>query len=135
MSSEEIKSIALVAPWLHNREIVNETYGGKEVVQNLIQTSRQAEAQYETTGEISTVPAASNEDENAVMYQAPYYTESDRGAIPEYVNEFNLASWSGWLTYDAVAIADDLEDPILIVYSEAIAIASEAIVEHFEQTL
>ena len=172
VQSEEIKSIALVAPWLHDREIVNETYGGEEVVQNLIQTSREAEAQYEATGEISTVPAASTENENAVMYQAPYYTEANRGAIPEYENEFNLASWEGWLTYDAVAIADDLNDPVLIVHSEAAAIpqgakefysrlpgekeqlwldgvsqfdfydspeaiatASKAIVEHFEQTL
>ena len=170
--SENIKSIALVAPWLHNREIVNETYGGEEAVQNLIQTSREAEAQYEQTGEISTVPAASTENENAVMYQAPYYTESDRGDIPEYGNEFNLASWEGWLTYDAVSIADELNKPVQIVHSEAaaipqgaeefysrlpgekeqlwldgvsqfdfydspeaISIASEAIVEHFEQTL
>lgn len=30
-------------------------------------------------------------------------TLTDLG-IPEYVNGFNLASWEGWLTYDAVAI-------------------------------
>ena len=172
VQSEDIKSIALVAPWLHDREIVNETYGGEEAVQNLIQTSREAEAKYEETGEISTVPAASSTNENAVMYQAPYYTEPDRGAIPEYVNEFNVASWEGWLTYDAVAIADNLNDPVLIVHSEeaaipqgakefysrvpgekeqmwlegvtqfdfydspdAIATASEAVTEYFEQTL
>ena len=170
--SENIKSIALVAPWLHNSEIVNETYGGEEVVQNLIQTSREAEAQYEQTGEISTVPAASTENENAVMYQAPYYTESDRGDIPEYGNEFNVASWEGWLTYDAVSIADELNKPVQIVHSqeaaipqgasefynrlpgekeqlwldgvtqfdfydspEAVANASEAVAQHFEQTL
>ena len=43
VQSENIKSIALVAPWLHDREIVNETYGGEEAVQNLIQTSREAQ--------------------------------------------------------------------------------------------
>jgi len=32
---------------------------------------------------ISLVPAASNTDKNAVMQQAPYYTDRDRGAIPE----------------------------------------------------
>ena len=126
VQSENIQSIALVAPWLHDREIVNETYGGEEVVQNLIQTSREAEARYEETGEISTVPAASTENENAVMYQAPYYTEPDRGAIPEYGNEFNLASWEGWLTYDAVSIADELNKPVQIVHSEAAAIPQGA---------
>ena len=124
--SEDIKSVALVAPWLHDRELVNEIYGGEESVQALIQTSREAEAKYEATGEVSTVPAASNEDENAVMYQAEYYTDPERGAIPEYVNEFNLASWEGWLTYDAMEIADNLNDPVLIVHSEAAAIPQGA---------
>ena len=172
VQSEDIQAIALVAPWLHNQEIVNEVYGGEESVQSLIDTSQKAQVKYETTGELSLVPAASMTDKNAVMYQAPYYTEADRGAIPEYVNEFNLASWEGWLTYDSVAIANKLEDPVLIVHSEAAAIpqgakefysrlpgdkkqlwlddvtqfdfydspeavttASDAVTEHFEQTL
>ena len=172
VQSEDIKSVALVAPWLHDKELVNEIYGGEESVQNLIQTSREAEAKYQASGEISTVPAASNTNENAVMYQAEYYTDPERGAIPEYENEFNLASWEGWLTYDAIAIADNLEDPVLIVHSEeaaipqgakefysrlpgekeqlwleettqfdfydspeAIAVASEAVSEYFQQTL
>lgn len=126
VQSEDIKSIALVAPWLHNQEIVNEVYGGEESVQNLIQTSQKAQVKYETTGELSLVPAASMTDENAVMYQAPYYTEADRGAIPEYVNEFNLASWEGWLTYDAISTADDLDKPVMIIHSEAAAIPQGA---------
>ena len=126
LASEDIKAIALVAPWLHNQEIVNEVYGGEESVQSLIDTSQKAQAKYETTGELSLVPAASMTDENAVMYQAPYYTEADRGAIPEYINEFNLASWSGWLTYDAISTADRLDKPVMIVHSEAAAIPQGA---------
>ena len=126
VQSGDIKSVALVAPWLHDRKIVNETYGGEEAVQALIETSREAEAKYEQTGEISTVPAASTENENAVMYQAEYYTESDRGAIPEYGNEFNLASWEGWLTYDAVSIADNLNKPVQIIHSQEAAIPQGA---------
>ena len=105
VQSEDIQAIALVAPWLHNQAIVNEVYGGEESVQSLIDTSRQAQTKYESTGELSLIPAASTTDENALMYQAPYYTEPDRGMIPEYVNEFNLASWEGWLTYDPIATA------------------------------
>jgi uncharacterized protein len=55
-----------------------------------------------------------------------YYTDRDRGAIPEYVNEFNLASWSGWLTFDAIKIADNLTKPVQIVHSEAAAIPQGA---------
>ena len=126
VQSEDIKAIALVAPWLHNQEIVNEVYGGEESVQSLIDTSQKAEAKYEATGELSLVPAASMTDENAVMYQAPYYTDPERGAIPEYVNKFNLASWSGWLTYDAISTADELDKPVMIVHSEAAAIPQGA---------
>ncbi|MEM7759130.1 MAG: alpha/beta hydrolase [Cyanobacteria bacterium P01_A01_bin.40] len=124
--SEDIKSVALVAPWLHNQEIVNEVYGGEESVQSLIDTSRQAQAKYEATGELSLIPAASTTDENAVMYQAPYYTETGRGLIPEYVNEFNLASWEGWLTYNPIATADELDKPVKIIHSEAAAIPQGA---------
>lgn len=126
VQSDDIGAIALVAPWLHNQEIVNEVYGGEESVKSLIDLSQKAQAKYETTGELSLVPAASMTDENAVMYQAPYYTEADRGAIPEYINEFNLASWEGWLTYDAIATADELNKPVKIIHSEAAAIPQGA---------
>ena len=126
VQSNDIKVIALVAPWLHNPAIVNEVYGGEESVKSLIETSRKAEAKYEATGELSLITAASLTDENALMYQAPYYTEEDRGMIPEYVNEFNLASWEGWLTYDAITIAENLTKPVLIVHSEAAAIPQGA---------
>lgn len=126
VESEDIKAIALVAPWLHNQEIVDEVYGGEKAVQSLIDTSRQAQAKYEDTGELSLVPAASNTDKNAVMQEAPYYTDPNRGAIPEYVNEFNLASWEGWLTFDAIKIADNLTKPVQIVHSEAAAIPQGA---------
>lgn len=126
VQSNDIKAIALVAPWLHDRAIVNEVYGGEEAVQSLIDTSRKAEAKYEATGELSLIPAASMTDENALMYQVPYYTEADRGMIPEYINEFNLASWEGWLTYDAIQIADELTKPLLIVHSEDAAIPQGA---------
>lgn len=126
VQSNDLKAIALVAPWLHDREIVNEVYGGTELVQSLIDTSRKAQVKYETTGELSLIPAASLTDENALMYQVPYYSDPERGAIPEYINEFNLASWEGWLTYDAITTADDLTKPVKIVHSEAAAIPQGA---------
>jgi uncharacterized protein len=128
VQSEDIKAIALVAPWLHNREIVNEVYGGEESVQSLIDISRKAQAKYEATGELSLIPAASRTDKNALVYQAHahYYTEADRGMIPEYINEFNLASWEGWLSFDAIKIADSLTKPFLMVHSEAAAIPQGA---------
>ena len=122
LNNDRVQSLALVAPWLHDRAIVEDTYGGAESVAALIEAGRAAEASAEPV----ILEAASTTNENAVMYQAPYYTEEDRGLIPEYDNKFNAASWEGWLTYDALVTADSLEKPTLLVHSEAAAIPQGA---------
>lgn len=125
--SERIRSVALVAPWFHNEEIVDAVYGGRETVDSLIATSRDADQAFEDTGTVVSVPAAGESGSNAIMQGAPYYIDRDRGLIPEYVNRFNLASWEPWLTYDSVAIADKLAGtPVHIVHSEAAAIPQGA---------
>ena len=121
--SPRIGSLALVAPWLHNAEIVEATYGGAETVENLIATGRKAEGK----GEMIEAASATNED--SLMYQAPYYVDAERGAIPEWDNRFNLASWEPWLTYDAVKLSGDINAagvPVTIVHSEAAAIPGGA---------
>lgn len=119
----QLRSVGLVAPWLHDAEIVDAVYGGQDNIQNLIEASRSAEQ--------SEIPvmleAASATNEDAVMYQAPYYVDPERGAIPEYGNQFNAASWEGWLTYDAIRLADDISGtPVTIVHSDAAAIPQGA---------
>ena len=121
-SNSNIKSLALVAPWLHNAAIVDAVYGGEEGVNGLITAAKDAEASQEPV----YLEAASLTNENAVMYQAPYYTEEERGLIPEYDNKFNVASWDGWLTYDALKTADVQDKPALLVHSEAAAIPQGA---------
>jgi hypothetical protein len=122
LQNSNIKSVALVAPWLHDKEIVTAVYGGKEGVSGLIEVSRNAKQADHPVH----LEAASTTNKDAVMYQAPYYTEPDRGLIPEYDNKFNAASWEGWLTYDAIQTADRLEKPTLLVHSEAAAIPQGA---------
>ncbi|MBL0924003.1 MAG: alpha/beta hydrolase [Sphingomonadaceae bacterium] len=120
--SPYIKSVALVAPWLHDRAIVDTVYGGQAGVAKLIAVGREAAA----SAAPRTIMAASTSDSNALMFQAPYYTERDRGLIPEYVNQFNLASWEPWLTYDALALAPRFSKPFAMVHSEAAAIPEGA---------
>ncbi len=122
LDNPNIKSVALVAPWLHDAEIVNAVYGGAEGVAALIEASREAEQAASPV----ILEAASLTNEDAVMYQAPYYTDPDTGLIPEYDNKFNAASWEGWLTYDAIAAADNSDQPTLLVHSDAAAIPQGA---------
>ena len=121
-----IKSVALVAPWLQDAEVVAQTYGGAEGVAKLEAAGEAAEATYRRTRKQEFVPAASMTDDHAVMFKAPYYTEADRGMIPAWRNETDPAFWRGWLTFDAVQVAPRLRQPFLMVHSEAAAIPQGA---------
>ncbi len=111
-----VTRLALVAPWLHDAELAAAVYGGSEGVAAL----RSAAA------EPCVLVAASTEDESAPMFGAPYYTEPDRGLIDAYDNRFERATWEPWLTYDALASADRLGAPTLVVGSEAMALPAGA---------
>jgi len=115
-----LSKLALVAPWLHDPKMAESIYGGPEMAASLIAAS-DAEAVF---------LGASATDETAVMYRVPYYTETDRGLIPEYDNKFSTLGWKPWLTYDAQASADRLTKPMLMVGSPSIALPAGA--EAFE---
>ena len=117
----QLTKLALVAPWLHDREMAEGIYGGSDAVVELIAAS-EAENAAETV-----LLSASVTDKSAVMYQAPYYTEEDRGLIPAYDNKFSALSWKPWLTYDAQASADRLTKPVLMVGSPSIALLAGAL--------
>ncbi|MEM9629744.1 MAG: CocE/NonD family hydrolase [Pseudomonadota bacterium] len=118
--SDYMKKVALVAPWLHTPDMARDVYGGAETVASLIAAS-------EAPGAAETVLlAASATDQKSVMFQAPYYTEEERGLISEYDNQFSIASWKPWLTYDAQASADRLTKPLLMVGSPSIALPAGA---------
>lgn len=113
-----INRVGLVAPWLQNEELVQAVYGGVEGVEGLITVGRAAQ---EAGGQI--IPAAGPEGaEGVLMPIGGYYYEADRGAIPEYDNQWNNSSWEGWLTYHPADNAGALDKPLAIVHSEAAAI-------------
>ena len=90
-----VNRVGLVAPWPQNGEIVEAVYGGAEGVAGLIGMSRAAKV---AGGQF--IPAAGPEGaEGVLMPIGGYYYEADRGAIPEYDNQWNNAGWEGWLTY------------------------------------
>ncbi len=120
--NDKVKAAAVVAPWLHDKAMATEIYGGEESAKNLLAAAEEA-AHSETPVYIE---AASTTNENALMFQAPYYTETDRGLIPEYDNQYNVASWSGWLNYDAQASAATQDKPVLMVASETMALPAGA---------
>lgn len=121
-----IKSVALVAPWLQDREVVEQTYGGAEGIAKLEAAGDAAEAEYRRTGHQPLLPAASMTDDRAIMFKVPYYTEADRGMIPAWRNEADPSFWRGWLSFDAIKVAPQLAQPLLMVHSEAAAVPQGA---------
>lgn len=126
LQSDLLHSVAVVAPWLHDAEIVDQVYGGQAGVAALLQASREAAELYRTTGEQTVLPAASDTDAAAVMQGAAYYTDTNRGLIPAYDNQFNVMTWEPWLTYDAIQTAEQLQKPTLLVHSQDAAIPQGA---------
>ncbi|MEM9064989.1 MAG: nuclear transport factor 2 family protein [Planctomycetota bacterium] len=116
--SPDIRALGLVAPWFHDRAIAEAVYGGVEGMTSLIATGRDAAESPDPV----YIEAASSENPDALMYQAPYYTDTNRGMIDAYDNRFNVASWEPWLTYDGVEIGETLRKPTVAVHSEAAAV-------------
>jgi hypothetical protein len=124
-ASPHLASFALVAPWLHDAGFVEAIYG-KDNVAALLASADAAEKRRAETGEETFIPGASLTDASAAMYQAPYYTERNRGQIPEWDNRFNVTSWRPWLTYDAQIIAQAVKKPFAMVESEGAALPTGA---------
>jgi pimeloyl-ACP methyl ester carboxylesterase len=125
-----VRSVVLIAPWLHDRAIVNEVYGGPEGVADKIRRGREAQARFASTGVVEYIPAASNSDATAAMF-APgdllaYYLDVRRGGIPQWGNQFAVMSWPEWLELDAIAVAPHVHQPTLIVHAESAAIPQGA---------
>lgn len=120
--NDNVQAVAVVAPWLHDKAMATAIYGGEESATNLLALAEKAV----NSDEPMVIEAASTTNSGALMFQVPYYTETDRGLIPEYDNQFNVASWDGWLNYDAQVSAKIQDKPVIMVASEAMALPTGA---------
>ncbi|AFY96538.1 alpha/beta hydrolase [Chamaesiphon minutus] len=124
---DRLKSLITVALWLHNPAIVNQVYGGKAKVQQMIQTGRKAAASFAKTGKGDYLLATSKTDKTAVMFgDIDYYQNPQRGAIPQWNNRFAVATWAEWLTFNPMDKADRVKIPTLFIHSEKGAIPAGA---------
>lgn len=114
-----IAAFATTAAWLHDPATVGIVYGGTEGVAQRMALARTAREKYERTGTVDYVAAYDPNDANAAMFfPLDYYASADRGAVPQWTNQFAVMSWSDWLTYDALAAAPSVTVPTLVVHSD-----------------
>lgn len=122
-----VKSLALVAPWLHDAAVCEQAYGGADEVTARIEAGRRARARFEETGEIDYVPVVGSAADNAAMpYEIDFYLDPARGGIPAWPNRFAVMSWVDWLIHDAIAPATRITQPTVLVHSEDAAIPDGA---------
>lgn len=122
-----IRSLALVAPWLHDAAICEAAYGGSGAVAQKVAMGREARSRFDETGEIDYVPVVSVTDPRAAMpYDIDFYLNPARGGIPAWPNRFAVMAWADWLTYDSITLAPKITQPTLLVHSEDAAIPDGA---------
>jgi fermentation-respiration switch protein FrsA (DUF1100 family) len=122
-----LRSVALVASWLHDASTVPGIYGGDSGVARRVEAANRARAEFERTGNAAYVPAYDPDDPDAAMFfPLDYYGSNARGAIPGWTNRFAVMSWSDWLTFDAVAAAPGLSADTLMVHADDAALPDNA---------
>lgn len=118
-----VRSIGLVAPWLHDAQLVEAIYGGHDAITALRERGLAAQRQYAESGRVDYVPAVSAENASAAMYGPfDYYLDSARGAIPEWSNRFAELAWPGWLGFDPISAAPLITAPTIVVHSPDAAV-------------
>jgi pimeloyl-ACP methyl ester carboxylesterase len=122
-----VRSLALVAPWLHDRPICEENYGGPEGIAAKKAAAAEARRRYEETGEVAYVPVVSGRDPGAAMpFDIDFYLNPERGGVSQWSNRFAVMAWPEWLDFDAIALAPKVTAPVLLVHSEEAAIPDGA---------
>jgi fermentation-respiration switch protein FrsA (DUF1100 family) len=118
-----LKSFATVAAWLHDAATLDRVFGS-EVIDQRMQAGLAAERRYAQTGEVETVRAFATETDPIVaMTGEPiYYGNPERGSIREWRNEFAVKSWVGWIQFEAMALAPQVNTPALFVHSDGSAL-------------
>lgn len=125
-----LQSFATVAAWLHDAETAQDIYTPERYSQ-LIAASQEAETAYETAGTVQYTVAATNDETvplAAMRWADPnfYYTNPERGAIAQYDNRFPVMAWEEWLTFDALAAADEITVPYFMLHGDQMALPDNA---------
>ena len=117
---DHFKSFVTVAGWFQHPDTTPALYGGTQGVKRRIDLANAAMAKFEQSGQVDYVSAYNPNDENAAMFfEVDYYADPKRGAIPQWKNQFAVASWSEWLQLNAIdGVAERITAPVLFIPSD-----------------
>lgn len=121
VNDPRVDRLIMIAPWVQSPDIAESVvkYPAEKIMD-----SRQANHQFQQDGVLTYVPVASYSDQSAVLYSdsntaLDYYLNLNRGAIPQWDNQFATMGWGPWLNFDGISSAERLRVPTLIIHSRA----------------
>ena len=104
---------------------------GEDVIARRLSDAQAAREKFASTGEGTRITTYSQTDDTAANYNPTpgaydYYTNPERGGVPEYTNEFDVSSWDSWLTLDPLSQAPSINTPTMVVHSDGCAFPDNA---------
>ncbi len=122
---DRLRAFATVSAWLHTPETARTIYGDN--YDRFLADGQAAAQHFQQTGETRYVPAFETGNADAAMSGPSegswdYYANPERGAIDAWDNAFAQQSWAEWLTFDAVAVAPQVNVPTLFVHTDNAAL-------------
>jgi hypothetical protein len=83
IDDSRIHALALIAPWLHDAELLREMYGGEEGIQQRLRAGEAAAERYKHAGVVDYVPVADANDPRAAMpMEIDFYTTHKEARSP-----------------------------------------------------
>jgi fermentation-respiration switch protein FrsA (DUF1100 family) len=123
----DIGAVATIAGYFLEPSLHPLLQFGKWRVERRRRQGREAQALYDRTGEVRTIPAYHPVDVRAVnLAPMPYYLSAARGRVPTWRNEFAVLGWDAFLDFDAVAKASSVTQPTLLIHSKMAAFPKQA---------
>lgn len=114
---DRVKAWGTVAGFFHDAGQQREWMG--DDYESALERATAAREQYEDTGELEVIPAVGEGEVAMPLAEAFEYYGTERGRMPNYVNQFALMSREHTIPWDAQAAAYDITVPTLVVHSES----------------
>lgn len=115
-ADDRIKAWGAVAGFFHDATKQREWMG--EDYEPTFERAVAAREEFEDTGEAQVIPAVGDGEVAIPLAEAFEYYGTERGGVPNYVNEFALMSREHTLAWDAQAAAYDITVPTIVVHSD-----------------
>lgn len=124
MQTKDIARVATVAAWLQHPTTTPVFYGGEEGIKQRIALAEAAKKEFEEKSSVDYVEAYNPDNPKAAMFfPLDYYGNPQRGAIPQWSNQFAVMSWKEWMNLNVIdGVAEKITIPTVMVHSDGSAL-------------